>query len=60
VPFTKAPIQGAPHHDPGREITADDEDELYAYYSVGGTTVTATSRPRKYVTGQTATEHPKP
>ncbi len=42
VPFTKATIQGAPHHDPGREITADDEDELYAYYGVGGTTTATT------------------
>ena len=43
VPFTKDTIQGAPHHDPGREITADDEDELYAYYRVGTTSSTTTT-----------------
>ena len=43
VPFSKDTIQGAPHHDPGREITADDEDELYAYYRVGGTSTTSTT-----------------
>ncbi len=44
VPFDKDRVKNAPHHDPGREISADDERELFSYYDVpyGGETVTAT------------------
>ena len=34
VPFSKEQIKGAPHHDPGRELSPDDERELYAYYGL--------------------------
>ncbi len=55
VPFSKDKIQGAPHHDPGREITADDEDELYAYYGVGGTSTTTTTGTTTGTAGYTDT-----
>lgn len=34
VPFGKDMIHGAPHHDPGREISAEDEVELFTYYGI--------------------------
>ncbi|MBB2899404.1 uncharacterized protein (TIGR02271 family) [Kineococcus radiotolerans] len=37
VPFDKATVKDAPHHDPGRELSAADEDDLYRYYGVSGT-----------------------
>ncbi len=60
VPFSKDKIQGAPHHDPGREITADDEDELYAYYGVGGTSHDDTTTTTGRTTGTAADERPSP
>jgi len=47
VPFSKDLVKGAPNHDPGREISADDEVELFTYYGIpyGGDTVTATGGP---------------
>ncbi len=52
VPFGKDKLKGAPHHDPGREISADDERELFAYYGIpyGGDTVTATGGPQTGLT----------
>ena len=47
VPFGKDQIKNAPNHDPGREISIDDEKELFTYYGIsyGGDTVTATGGP---------------
>jgi uncharacterized protein (TIGR02271 family) len=36
VPFDKAALQTAPHHDPDASISPTDEDELYRHYGVGG------------------------
>ena len=57
VPFSKDKIKDAPHHDPGREISADDERELFTYYGLayGGDTVTATSGPQTTKTTQRTT-----
>ena len=32
VPFDKAALKAAPHHDPDAAISAEDEDELYRHY----------------------------
>lgn len=43
VPFSKDKVKGAPHNEPGHEISVTDEQELYAYYGVsygGGDVVT--------------------
>jgi uncharacterized protein (TIGR02271 family) len=47
VPFDKARVKGAPHHDPDAEISAEHEAELFDYYGIpyGGETVTATGGP---------------
>ncbi|NAZ78008.1 DUF2382 domain-containing protein [Kineococcus sp. T13] len=52
VPFEKAKVKDAPHHDPGRELTETDEDDLYRYYGIAssGGSVTGTG-----VTGRTDT-----
>ncbi len=44
VPYSKAKVKDAPNHDPGRELSVDDEKELFTYYGVpyAGDTVTAT------------------
>ena len=43
VPYTKAQIKAAPHHDPGQELSTDDEHQLFTHYGVPyhGTTITA-------------------
>ena len=43
VPFDKDRIKGAPHHDPGVELSAADEAAFFEYYGIsyGGETVTA-------------------
>jgi uncharacterized protein (TIGR02271 family) len=43
VPFGKDALESAPHHDPDRELSAQDERELFEHYGVsyGGDTVTA-------------------
>ena len=53
VPFSKDQVKNAPNHDPGREISADDERELFSYYGIpyGGETVTATGGPQTGTTG---------
>jgi len=51
VPFDKAMVKDAPHHDPGAELSETDEADLYRYYGIadtsgsatGGTTGTATT-----------------
>ncbi len=47
VPYAKDLVKNAPNHDPGAEISVDDERELFTYYGVpyGGDTVTATGGP---------------
>ncbi|GAA5114863.1 PRC and DUF2382 domain-containing protein [Pseudonocardia adelaidensis] len=35
VPFDKAALNDAPHHDPEAAITASDEEDLYRYYGLG-------------------------
>ena len=52
VPFEKAKVKDAPHHDPGQELSERDEDDLYAYYGIAssGGSVTGTS-----TTGTTGT-----
>jgi uncharacterized protein (TIGR02271 family) len=41
VPFDKAALEAAPHHDPDAAISATDEDELYRHYGLtGGRTAT--------------------
>ena len=41
VPFDKAALKAAPHHDPDAAISATDEDELYRHYGLtGGQTTT--------------------
>ncbi len=52
VPYDRDRIHGAPHHDPGAELTAADEASLFAHYGVayaGGHGASATE-PRHYVT----------
>lgn len=43
VPYDKARIKSAPHHDADRELSAEDEAELFRYYDIPytGETVTA-------------------
>jgi uncharacterized protein (TIGR02271 family) len=36
VPFDESTVKGAPHHDPGVELSGTAEDDLYRYYSVAG------------------------
>jgi uncharacterized protein (TIGR02271 family) len=36
VPFDKAALQSAPHHDPNTSISPTDEDELYRHYGLTG------------------------
>jgi uncharacterized protein (TIGR02271 family) len=45
VPFDKAMVKDAPHHDPAAELSESDEDDLYRYYGVGngGTSTTTTT-----------------
>jgi len=47
VPFDKDRVKNAPNHDPGAELSVEDERELFTYYGVpyGGETVTATGAP---------------
>ena len=43
VPYDKAQLKDSPHHDPGEELSQEDEAELFRHYKVayGGQTVTA-------------------
>ncbi|WP_091799069.1 YsnF/AvaK domain-containing protein [Prauserella marina] len=34
MPFDKATLKNAPHHDPGTDLSAADERELYRYYGI--------------------------
>ncbi|WP_432570076.1 DUF2382 domain-containing protein [Kineococcus sp. SYSU DK005] len=57
VPFEKAKVKDAPHHDPGRELSERDEDDLYAYYGIAssGGSVTGTSSTQTSGTSTTGT-----
>ncbi len=57
VPFSKDLVKGAPNHDPGRELSAEDEVALFSYYGIpyGGDTVTATGAPQNTSTQNTQT-----
>jgi uncharacterized protein (TIGR02271 family) len=46
VPYTKDEVQNAPHHDPGQELSVEDERQLFTHYGVdyGGDTATARSQ----------------
>jgi uncharacterized protein (TIGR02271 family) len=43
VPFAKEQVKGAPHHEPGIELSPSDEAAFFDYYAIpyGGETVTA-------------------
>jgi len=43
VPYDKALVQAAPHHDPSAELSTQDEADLFTHYGIsyGGDTVTA-------------------
>lgn len=34
VPFSKDDLEKAPHHDPGRELSSDEEADLHAFYGI--------------------------
>jgi sporulation protein YlmC with PRC-barrel domain len=34
VPFNKVQLRNAPYHDPGRELSASEEADLYRYYGI--------------------------
>jgi uncharacterized protein (TIGR02271 family) len=34
VPYVKEQVQGAPHYDPGKELSEEDEGDLFRYYGV--------------------------
>jgi uncharacterized protein (TIGR02271 family) len=36
VPYTKAQVQDAPHYDPGRELSEEDEADLFFHYGTPG------------------------
>ena len=52
VPFDKALVKDAPHHDPGAELSETDEADLYRYYGIADTSASATRG-----TGTTGTEY---
>ena len=56
VPFDKAMVKDAPHHDPAAELSESDEDDLYRYYGVGngGTSTTTNTTPTDTTTTGTA------
>ncbi len=58
VPFDKSFVKDAPHHDPGRELSPSDEDDLYRYYGIagGGTTTDTTTTTGTATTGHTTTD----
>ncbi len=49
VPFDKAKVKDAPHHDPGTELSQEQEAELFTYYGVpyAGATVTSVGGPEE-------------
>ncbi|WP_432488118.1 DUF2382 domain-containing protein [Kineococcus sp. SYSU DK018] len=55
VPFAKAMVKDAPHHDPGHELSEQDENDLYAYYGMSGTTGTTGTATDTTTTGTAGT-----
>ena len=55
VPFDKAKVKDAPHHDPGHELSERDEDDLYAYYGIASSGGTVTETSNTSTTGTTGT-----
>jgi uncharacterized protein (TIGR02271 family) len=51
VPYTKDEVQNAPHHDPGQELSVDDERQLFTHYGVDYDGDTATARSEGTPTG---------
>src|SRR5918995_3639038 len=51
VPYTKDEVQNAPHHDPGQELSVDDERQLFTHYGVDYDGDTATARSQDTPTG---------
>jgi uncharacterized protein (TIGR02271 family) len=51
VPYTKDEVQDAPHHDPGQELSVEDERQLFAHYGVDYAGDTATARSQDTPTG---------
>ena len=47
VPFDKAALKAAPHHDPDTELSPTDEDDLYRHYGMTGGTGTTTGTGRQ-------------
>ncbi|NIZ90373.1 DUF2382 domain-containing protein [Kineococcus rubinsiae] len=41
VPFDKALVKDAPHHDPAAELSENDEADLYRYYGIADTSASA-------------------
>jgi uncharacterized protein (TIGR02271 family) len=41
VPFEKAMVKDAPHHDPGAQLSESDEADLYRYYGIADTSGSA-------------------
>ncbi|WP_432544972.1 DUF2382 domain-containing protein [Kineococcus sp. SYSU DK002] len=56
VPFDKSKVKDAPHHDPGRELSESDEDDLYRYYGIADTSGTTTGTTTDTTTGLTGTD----
>ena len=45
APYTKDQVKDAPHHDPGEELTVDDEAELFRHYGIAYSGETVTAQP---------------
>ena len=63
LPYSKDQVQNAPHHDPGQELSVDEEKELFTHYGVDYEGTTATAKPgqdqqaRQQQTGQQTGQH---
>ncbi|WP_432524730.1 PRC-barrel domain-containing protein, partial [Kineococcus sp. SYSU DK006] len=55
VPFEKAKVKDAPHHDPGHELTETDEDDLCRYYGIASSGGSVTGTTGTGTTGRTET-----
>jgi len=53
VPFDKAKVKDAPHHDPAAELSESDEADLYRYYGVTDTSASAQQTTTTQTTGTT-------
>ena len=45
LPYTKDQVQKAPHHDPGQELSVEQEQELFTHYGVAYEGESATAKP---------------